>query len=114
LARSRIPESTEAKTVLERTPERPFATGPTEGDYFVAWLLFFVCVSITGSLVSAAIGSGATAILRMPGAAPAYSVYLFAGLSFIATGCLSYVFFRFFAKRLVSRMQARLTVNAAD
>ena len=98
---------------LERIPERPFAAGPTEREYFVAWLLFFVCVSTTGSLAGAAFGSGTAAILRMPGAAPAYSVYIFAGLSFIATACLSYVFFRLFAKRVVSRVQAQLTVNAA-
>jgi hypothetical protein len=49
----------------------------------------------------------------MPGAAPAYGVYVFAGLSFIATGCLSYVFFRLFAKRLVSRVHARLDADAA-
>jgi hypothetical protein len=113
LARSQIPESAQSKAALERMPERPFVTGPTEREYLVAWLLFFVCVSVTGSLASAAIGSGAAAILRMPGAAPAYSVYIFAGLSFVATTCLSYVFFRLFAKRLVSRVQARLTVNAA-
>ena len=113
LARSHIPEIAQSKAALERTPEAPLATGLTEGDYLIAWLLFFVCVSITGSLVSTAIGWGAAAILRMPGTAPAYSVYIFAGLSFIATGCLSYVFFRLFAKRLVSRAQARLAVDAA-
>ena len=113
MARSHIPESAQSKAAVERLPERPLVTGPTEREYFVAWLLFFVCVSATGSLASAAIGSGAAAILRTPGASPASSVYIFAGLSFIATGCLSYVFFRLFAKRLVSRVRARLTVNAA-
>jgi hypothetical protein len=113
LARSHIPESAQSKATLGRMPEPSFVAGPTEREYFIAWLLFFVCVSITGSLVSSAIGSGAAAILRMPGAAPAYAVYIFAGLSFIVTGCLSYVFFRLFAKRLVSRVQERLTVNAA-
>jgi len=113
MARSHIPEGAQSMAPVERTPEPPFATGPTEREYFVAWLLFFVCVSVTGSLASTAIGSGAAAILRTPGAAPAHSVYAFAGLSFTATGCLSYVFFRLFAKRLVSRVQARLTVNAA-
>jgi hypothetical protein len=48
----------------------------------------------------------------MPSVAPAHSVYIFAALSFIATACFSYVFFRLFAERLVSRAQARLSVNA--
>jgi hypothetical protein len=113
LARAHIPERAQSNAALERMPERPLVTGPTEREYFVAWLLFFACVSITGSLASTAIGSGAAAILRVPGAAPAYSVYIFAGVSFIATGCLSYVFFRLFAKRLVSRMRAQLAANAA-
>jgi hypothetical protein len=112
LARSHIPESAQSEGALERMPERPFVTGPTEREYFVAWLLFFVCVSATGSLASAAIGSGAAAILRMPVAAPAYGVYVFAGISFIATACLSYVFFRLFAKRLVSRVESRPTASA--
>lgn len=113
LARSHIPESAQSKAATKGMPERPFVTGPTEHEYFVAWLLFFACVSVTGSLASAAIGSGAAAIFRMPGALPAYSVYIFAGLSFIATACLSYVFFRLFAKRLVSRVQTLPAVNAA-
>ena len=113
LARSHIPESAQSEAAPERIAERPFAAAPTEGDYFVAWLLFFACVSVTGSVASGAIGWGAAAILRMPGAAPAYSVYIFAALSFIATAGLSYVFFRLFSRRLVSRAQARLTVNAA-
>jgi hypothetical protein len=95
-------------------PEQTLAAGPTERECFVAWLLFFLCVSITGNLAGTAIASGAAAILRMPGAASPYSVYIFLGLSFIATGCLSYVFFRFFAKRLVSQVQARTSVNAAQ
>jgi hypothetical protein len=113
LARSHIPVDALPEDALKRMPERPFANRPTEGEYFVAWLLFFVCVSVTGNLASTAIGSGAAAILRMPGTAPAHGVYVFAGLSFIATASLSYVFFRFFAKRLVSQVRARLTVNAA-
>ena len=113
LARQHVPESAQSKDAIKGMPERRFITGPTEGEYFVSWLLFFVCVSITGSLASSAIGSGAAAILRTPGAAPAYTVYIFAALSFIATGCLSYVFFRLFTKRLVSRVRARLAVDAA-
>jgi hypothetical protein len=113
MARSHVPETAQSKTPLERIRERPSVTGPTELEYFVAWLLFYVCASITGLLASAAIGSGAAAILRMPDTAPAYSVYIFAALTFIPTACLSYVFFRLFAKRLVSRAQARPAVNAA-
>jgi hypothetical protein len=113
LARSHIPEVAQSNPALERSPARPLVTGPMEREYFVAWLFFFVCASVTGNLANAAIGSGTTAILRMPSVAPAHSVYIFAALSFIATACFSYVFFRLFAKRLVSRAQARLSVNAA-
>lgn len=113
LARSHISERAQSKAALERMPERRFVAGPTEREYFVAWLLFFVCASITGSLASGAIGSGAAAILKMPGVTQSYGVYIFAGASFIATACLSYVFFRLFAKGLVSRVQARLAVKPA-
>ncbi len=115
LARSQVPVSEQAEVAPKRMPEQPeqpFATGPTEREYFFAWLLFFVCVSTTGNLASTAIASGAAAILTMPGVAAPYSVYIFLGLSFIATACLSYAFFRFFAKRLVSQVLARITVNA--
>ncbi len=111
LARGHIPVDAQAEGALNRMPDRLFASGPTEREYFVTWLLFFLCVSVTGNLASTAIGWGAAAILKMPGAAPAYSVYVFAGFSFIATACLSYVFFRLFAKRLLSQVQARLAVN---
>ena len=107
LARSHIPESAPSSAAPERAPDRPVAAGPMEREYFVAWLLFFVCVSITGNLASAAIGSGAAVILRIPGATPLYGAYIFAALSFIVTACLSYVFFRLFSKRLVTRVQAR-------
>ena len=118
LARGNIPERAQSEAVPERMRNDPdgattLRAGPTEGEYFVAWLLFFVCVSIAGTLAAGAIGAGAAAILRTPGAAPPYGVYIFAGLSFIVTTCLSYVFFRFFVKRLVSRVQARPAVNEA-
>jgi hypothetical protein len=88
--------------------------GPNEHEYFVTWLAFFVCVSIAAAVVSAAIGAGAAAVLRTPEIASRYAVYVFGGISFIATMCLSYLIFRFFVKRLVSRVQARLVVAAQD
>ena len=129
LAQSHIPESAQpeaaSNSIAQQSivaggmesvvtgPTESVVTGPTEREYFVAWLLFFVCLSLTGNLASMAIGSGAATILRMPGAAPTYSVYVFAGLSLAATACLSYVFFRLFVKRLVSRAQSRPIVDAA-
>jgi hypothetical protein len=86
---------------------------PSEREYFVTWLAFFVCVSIAAAVVSAAIGAGAAAILRIPAIASRYAVYVFAGISFIATMCLSYLIFRFFVRRLVSRVHTRL-VAAQD
>jgi uncharacterized protein (DUF58 family) len=40
-------------------------------------------------------------------------VYVIAGISFLLTALLSYLFFRLFTKRLVSRVQAERTVQAA-
>ena len=88
LARSHVPKSAQSEAPLERAPEQPVVTGPTEHEYFVAWLLFFVCASASGSVVSAAIGWGAAAILGMPGASPPYGVYIFAGLTLIAPDAL--------------------------
>jgi hypothetical protein len=34
-------------------------------------------------------------------------VYVMAGISFLLSACLSYLFFRLFSKRLVSRTQAQ-------
>ncbi|HTS20362.1 MAG TPA: hypothetical protein VMN79_01015 [Casimicrobiaceae bacterium] len=84
--------------------EQAFATGPTERDYFVAWLLFFVCASVTGSVASSLIGAGAVAFFRQPGSSPLPGVYVLAGISFLLSACLSYVFFRLFARRLVTRV----------
>ena len=69
-------------------------------------LLFFLCASATGSLVSSLIGAGSAAILRTPGWTPASAVYVIAGFSFFLSGCLSNIFFRLFARRLVSRVQS--------
>ncbi|HEX7272592.1 MAG TPA: hypothetical protein VF420_10625 [Casimicrobiaceae bacterium] len=106
LARSRIPAAPPPEAAPKPVTQAPFVAGPTEGDYFVAWLLFFLCASATGSLVSSLIGAGTAAILRTPGWTPAYGVYVIAGFSFFLSGCLSYVFFRLFARRLVSRVQS--------
>jgi hypothetical protein len=43
---------------------------------------------------------------------PVPGVYVIAGISFLLSAGLSYVFFRLFAKRLVSRAQAQRTVAA--
>jgi len=92
--------------------QEPFLARPTEGDYFVAWLLFFLCVSISSSVVSSGIGAGAAAILGKSGSSPVPAVYVIAGVSFVLTACLSFFFFRLFTKRLVSRVQSRPTVDA--
>jgi hypothetical protein len=114
MARSRIPAVPQPVTPTEPKvfPEEALTVGPTESDYFVAWLLFFVCASATGSLASAAIGAGTAALLRLPGLTPVPGVYVIAGISFLLSAGLSYVFFRLFAKRLVSRVQAQRTVAA--
>jgi len=113
LARSHITADAQAVAAAPGSiPELPFVARPTESDYFVAWLLFFVCASVTGSLASAAIGAGAAAILRIPGLTPVPSMYAIAGTSFLLSACLSYVFFRLFARRLVSRVQAQHTPDA--
>lgn len=113
MARGFVPAGAEpapaAKSVI---PEETFAAGPTEGDYFVAWLLFFLCVSISTSLASSAIGFGSAAIFGTSGSPPLPAVYVIAGISFLLSACLSYVFFRLFTKRLVSRLQARRTLVA--
>jgi hypothetical protein len=115
MARNRIPAGPlpVAPTEPKLVPEEPLPAGPTESDYFVAWLLFFVCASATGSLASAAIGAGAAALLRAPGLAPAPGVYVIAGISFLLSAGLSYLFFRLFTKRLVSRVQVQRTVEAS-
>jgi hypothetical protein len=119
LARSLIPAAPQlaAEPQPEATPKgiaaEPLAAGLTESDYFFAWLLFFVCVSVSGSFASSVIGAGTAAILRMPGLTPGPGVYVIAGISFLLTALLSYLFFRLFTKRLVSRVQAERTVQAA-
>lgn len=112
-ARSRVPAAPQAEVAPKGIPAEPLAAGPTESDYFVAWLLFFVCASISGSLASSFIGAGTAAMLGMPGLAPASGVYVIAGISFFLSACLSYLFFRLFTKRLVSRVQAERTLHAA-
>jgi hypothetical protein len=112
LARSLIPADPQPKAAPKGVPEEPLVAGPTESDYFVAWLLFFVCASASGSLASAAIGAGTAAILRMPGLTPVPGVYVVAGMSFLLNACLSYLFFRLFTKRLVSRVQAQRILSA--
>lgn len=112
-ARSFIPASAPPGGAVKLVQEERPRSSPTEREYFIAWLLFFVCMSVTGSLVSAAIAAGAAAILSTPSVVPRYSVSVFAGIAFIATACLSYVFFRFFAKRLVSLVQSRPNLDAA-
>jgi hypothetical protein len=107
------PDDVPAAAIARRATEQPIVTGPREREYFVAWLWFFACVSATGSLLNAGLGAGATAILGTSGAAAVYGLYVFAGLSFAATACLSYLFFRIFARRLVSRVQAHVVVDAA-
>ena len=112
-ARSHIPAGTQPEAPQPEIapkiiPEEPFAAGPRESDYFVAWLLFFVCASASGSLASTAIGAGTAAIIRLSGLTPLPTVYFIAGISFLLTAGLSYVFFRFFTRRLVSRAKAQL------
>ena len=63
-------------------------------------------------LASSAIGAGTAAILRMPGLTPVPGVYVIAGISYFLSACLSYVFFRLFTKRLVSRVQAQRSLSA--
>ena len=118
LARSRIPVEPETVAHAERDaiPQEPVAApvmaGPTESDYFVAWLLFFVCASVAGTAVSAVIGAGTAAILRLPGLTPVPGVYVIAGISFVLSAGLSYVFFRLFTRRLVMRAQAQGVARA--
>jgi len=118
LARRHIPAEPQTATQAEPKviPQEPVvesvAAAPTESDYFVAWLLFFVCASVAGTLVSAVIGAGTAAILRLPGLTPVPGVYVIAGISFVLSAGLSYVFFRLFTKRLVMRVQARRAVSA--
>jgi hypothetical protein len=101
------PEAAPLEAAPKGVPEEPLVTGPTESDYFVAWLLFFGCASASATIATAAIGAGSAAILRMPGLTPVPAVYVIAGMSFLLSACLSYLFFRLFTKRLVSRVQAR-------
>lgn len=112
-ARSRVPAAPQAEVAPKGILAEPLAAGPTESDYFVAWLLFFVCASVSGSLASSFIGAGTAAMLGMPGLAPASGVYVIAGVSFFLSACLSYLFFRLFTKRLVSRVQAERILHAA-
>jgi len=104
LARNAVPADTQAPAAPKAIPEQSVTVGPTEGDYFVAWLLFFICVSISSSVASSAIGAGAAALLRTHGSSPLPAVYVIAGLSFLLGAGLSFFFFRIFTKRLVSRV----------
>ena len=112
LARSHIPAVPEPEAAAPKgIAAQPLVAGPTEGEYFVAWLLFFICVSISTSLASSAIGAGTAAILGRPGSSPV-PVYAIAGITLLLGAILSYVFFRLFTKRLVSRVQAQRSLNA--
>ena len=111
LARRRIPAGTQEQAA-PKVAQETLVAGPTEGDYFVAWLLFFLCVSISSSVVSSGVGAGTAAILRTSDSSPAPVVYVIAVASFLLTACLSFFFFRLFSKRLVSRVQAQRTLAA--
>lgn len=110
-ARSLIPVGAAPEIASGRIPEAPLAAGPTETDYFVAWLLFFVCASVSGSIATSVIGAGTAAILRLQGWATMPGVYMVAVVTFLLGACLSYLFFRFFTKRLVRRVQAQRAVQ---
>lgn len=110
-AQNLIPAGTAPETAPRGIPEAPLAAGPSETDYFVAWLLFFACAGVSGSIASSVIGAGTAAILRLQGWTTMPGVYAVAVVSFLLSACLSYLFFRFFTRRLVRRVQMQQTVR---
>jgi len=78
-------------------------TKPTETDYLLTWLWFFVCATVGGALAGALVGAAGGAALGAAGVDPTQAVFVIGGASFVASGLLSYLFFRLFVKRLVLR-----------
>ena len=121
-AREQLPQIVAAQASSKRVPESPPIAAATEKrtviqslserEYLVAWLLFFVCVSVSNAVVSAAIGAATGAMARTRGAELPVTVPILGGLIFIVSACLSYFFFRLFTRRLLARMQWRLAVIA--
>jgi hypothetical protein len=88
---------------------------PTETDYLLTWLWFFICATVGGALAGALVGAASGATLGAAGVTSTQAVFVIGGASFVASGLLSYLFFRLFVKRLVLRTlgQSAATTNAA-
>ena len=113
LAQGFVPANAQLEAPFKAKPEATLPTHLTESDYLVAWLLFFLCSTVSTTVVNAVIGASGAAIFRMPGVAAMYGAFVIGGISFVIGACFSYVFFRLFAKRLVYRAQAQIHLNAA-
>lgn len=92
----------------------PDATGLPERDFFVAWLLFFACASVSNSLVGALIGAATSSLFRRSLLPASHAVAVIGGISFALTAALSYAFFRVFAKRLLSRDDVLRRLRSGD
>ena len=80
-----------------------------ERDCFLAWLGYFACVTIGGSLLGALIGGITGAILHVLDIPVGSRIYVIGALTLLATAILSYLLFRFFVRRLL-----RTSVYAAQ
>jgi hypothetical protein len=75
--------------------------GPSNRDYFLAWLGCFASATIGGALLGAMIGGATGAFLHLQGVKPEDRVYVIGALTLVGTAILSFFLFRYFVRRLV-------------
>ena len=78
-------------------------------DYFVTWVLYFICATVAGAAAGALVGAAAGASLRATSISPAAVIYVIGALSLVASALLSYVCFRYFVGRLFARIAPRVS-----
>ncbi|MCP3962821.1 MAG: hypothetical protein GY719_33705 [bacterium] len=77
-------------------------TSIAEKDYFVAWILFFLCATVAGALAGAIFGGIAGFMLGASGVTDATTLQIAGGImGFIVGLPISYLCFRFFVGKFI-------------
>lgn len=74
----------------------------TEADYFVAWILFFLCATVSGAIVGAVCGAIMGVVFVASGIRDTDSLRLVGAVTgFVVSLPISYLFFRVFVGKLI-------------
>jgi ABC-type proline/glycine betaine transport system permease subunit len=76
---------------------------PTEADYFLTWLWFFILTTIGGAAGAALIGAATGGALGALGVSPDAAIFVIGAGSFVVSALISFFIFRLFVRRLVAR-----------